>query len=526
MPEVTQDGLVSAAMAEYSAGNAEAAVGLLESAVKTFPSAALCHYHLGTIYWSQSRMEDAVACFERARDLDPAVAEVPYQKGLACARDGELGDAESWLGLALAFRPDHPFALLCLGDVLRRLGRVEEALPLLEKAVGLVPEYWKAHSDLALALCEADRLLEAASALEKASLLHLPDVTGRDATVACNLGVVRRFQGRLYDAIRLLAESIRLAPEFGEAHLNRAFALLEAGRFEEGWHEYEWRPKLALSPHRPLEAHLQTGLPLEGKTVLVHEEQGLGDLIQFVRYAVPLEAMGARVVVACGEAAHPLIRNARGVADVVPADDTLSLFDLNVHLLSLPRILPPVSLEVPYLHVEPERVAAWQERLAGEKRLRVGLVWGGNPGNSYDRRRSIPLMRFAPLVSNPRAAFYALQRGPRMQELDQLDADLTIVNLEEDCDGIMDTAAAMMALDLVISADSMPAHLAGALGKPVWVLLPFAPDWRWMLARGDTAWYPSMRLFRQRRPGEWEGVIESAGKALAELTQEKSNVAP
>jgi tetratricopeptide (TPR) repeat protein len=515
MTEVTQEGLVSAAMAEYSAGNAEAAVGLLQSAVTKFPSAALCHYHLGTIYWSQSRMDDAVACFERARDLDPAVAEVPYQKGIECARDGELGDAESWLGLALAFRPDHALAMLCLGDVLRRQGRVEDALPLLKKAVALVPEYWKAYSDLALALCDADRLLEAASALETASRLHLPDMTGRDATVACNLGAVRRFQGRPHDAIRLLTESTRLAPDFAEAHLNLAFALLVAGRFEEGWHEFEWRPKIALSPHRPLEAHLQAGLSLEGKTVLLHEEQGLGDLIQFVRYAIPLEQMGARVVIACNEAVHPLIRSARGVADVVPSDDSLSLFDLNTHLLSLPRIFQAIPLQVPYLHADPERVAAWEERLASEKRLRVGLVWGGNPGNSYDRRRSIPLARLTPLLRNPEVAFYALQRGPRMEELDQLDPGLTVVNLEEECDGIMDTAAAIMGLDLVISADTMPAHLAGALGKPVWLLLPFAPDWRWMLARQDSAWYSGMRLFRQRRPGDWDGVVEQVAKALS-----------
>ena len=516
MTEVTQEGLVSAAMAEYAAGNAEAAVGLLKSAVSNFPAAALCHYHLGTIYWSQSRMDEAVACFERARDLDPAVAEVPYQKGIECARDGELGDAESWLGLALAFRPDHALAILCLGDVLRRLGRVEDALPLLEKAVGLVPEYWKAHADLALALCDADRLLEAASALEKASRLQVQDVAGRDAAVACNLGVVRRFQGRPFDAIKLLAESIRLTPDFAEAHMNLAFALLLAGRFEEGWHEYEWRPKIALSPHRPLEAHLQTGLTLEGKTVLVHEEQGLGDLIQFVRYATPLERLGARVVIACNEAAHPLIRNARGVSDVVPADDSLSLFDLNTHLLSLPQIFHLAPVEVPYLRADPERVAEWEQRFTNEKRLRVGLVWGGNPGNSYDRRRSIPLARLTPLLRNPQVACYSLQRGPRMQELDQLETDITVVNLEEECDGIMDTAAAMMGLDLIISADTMPAHLAGALGKPVWLLLPFAADWRWMLARQDSAWYSGMRLFRQRRPGEWNGVIEQVAKALDE----------
>ena len=501
------DSVVEAALAHYRAGNTDAAIELLLGAIDADPSSALYHYHLGNVYWDQELRSEAASCYTEARRLDPNIAAIPFQTGVEFARAGMLDEAEACLSLALSFRNEHAPALSCLGDVLRRLGRPDEGLPLLEAAVRLAPSSSEAHANLGVAMCDMDRLEEATAALETALRLN-----PSDAAAMNNLGVAHRQRGQIDEARRILDAAVWLAPDFAEARLNRAMTMLLAGDFKESWFEYEWRPKAELPCEHPLR------LPVAGKTILLHAEQGLGDLIQFVRYAGPLAKMGARVLVECGDAVAPLIRTASGIADVVVQGSTLPEFDENAPLLSLPRLLHPdaatLPVEFPYLRPDGELVAEWRKRFKDESRLRVGFVWGGNPGTSYDRRRSIPLVELGSILGEPGVAAYSLQRGPRMEELATLPASLSIVNLEATCSGIMDTAAAMMCVDLFITADTMPAHLAGALGRTVWILLPFAPDWRWMLGREDSAWYPTARLFRQPQPGDWSSVVRQAGDAL------------
>jgi len=459
---------------------------------------AVAHYERGIAEWTEGLQDQALASFEKALELDAAIADLPFQEGLERAQAGELSDAEGWLWIAHLFRPEHVPTLACLGDTLRRLGRVEAALDLLQKGAALDPNSWEVHSDLGLALCELDRLEGASNAVERAVELH-----GLDGRLAVNLASIRKCEGRVDEALRLTDEALRMQPDMAAAHVNRAHLMLLQGRFEEGWREYEWRPRKSLPAARLLENHQWAG-----KTVLLHQEQGAGDLIQFIRFAQALE--GAHVTVSCDERFIPVMRCVQSVSDAVSWTEQHAAFDLEANVMSLPRILNVDfrRFEVPYLSVDPERAVAWRERLSGERRLRVGLVWGGNPANPVERKRGIPPSLLAPVLAHPDVAFYSLQQGPQRTELPG------VTDLGSECEAVMEAAAAMMNLDLIITTDTMPAHLAGALGRPVWLLLHSMADWRWMLGRDDSPWYPGMRLFRQPQPGDWKSVVSRIAEEL------------
>lgn len=508
-PDEDEHAALAAALTYHEAGDSAAAIALLRDAIRANPNNALYHFRLGVIHLHTQDQPRAEASFREALRLDPKISDVPLRLGIECARNGMLEEAEDCLRLTLGFGRDNPPALACLGDVLRRTGREREALDLLQAAAHAAPESCDVLLNLGIALHEAERLEESVDALEKAQRLNPADVR-----VCNNLGVTLKQLGRLGESMWHLNEAVRIAPGFAEARLNRAMLLLLTGDFEQGWPEYEWRPKCAVSPWRPLSEHLRAGLSLAGKTILLHAEQGLGDLIQFVRYAEWLEQRGAKVLVECPAPAQELIRGARGVAGVM-ARGTLPDFDLNAHLLSMPGLAHPregfLRREIPYLNCDPHRVAFWKERLQNGGRIRVGLVWAGSASNANDRRRSMPAAELEPIVKHPAVTAYALQIGPRASDLPP---EWGVTNLEAGAANAAETAAMMMSLDLIVSVDTMPAHLAGALGRPVWVLLPFVPDWRWRMTGQDTPWYPNMRLFRQSRPGDWKGVVASVAREL------------
>jgi len=497
------------ALAEYRAGNAQAAIAALQQLIRAEPGRAVHHFHLGNLYWEADRFADADACFRKAFELDPAIADLPLESGLEAAHSGLLEEAHSLLQLALAFRPEHSRTLAALGDVERRLGRLPEAIGLLARAAQLEPGNPETQLDLGIALCQAGRLDEARNALESSCR-----IAPSDARAWNNLATVLKQQGRLDDALHYFDEAVRLAPEFAEARFNRATVLLQAGDFSRGWSEYECRPQSP--PVRPLAAHLRAAGSLDGCTVLLRAEQGLGDLIQFVRYAAWLADRGARVLVECPASAVDVIASARGVAAAVPFGSHPD-FDFDANLLSLPGMIHPsegaLTCEVPYLIPDRGSIDAWAARITTNSPLRVGVAWAGNPAHPNDRWRSLPPLEFLPIVQRPAVAAYSLQFNPQTADLAML-PNLEVLPLPAN---LVDSAAVIMHLDLVISIDSMPAHLAGALGKPVWLLLAHVPDWRWMLGRDDTPWYPTMRLFRQNAPGEWSGVIQRVLAALDEF---------
>ena len=326
--------------------------------------------------------------------------------------------------------------------------------------------------------------------------------------------------GRLDEARASFDHAVGIRPNFAQAHWNRAQAMLLAGAFARGWREHEWR--LAAHPElqRPFAQPLWLGEePLAGKTLLLHAEQGLGDTIQFCRYAPLAGARGARVVLEVQTSLVDLLRDLPGVSSVVARGDPLPPFVLHCPLPSLPlafgTTLATIPAQTPYLRVPADRAAAWEARL-GRKRPRVGLVWSGNAGHRRDRSRSIPLYALMPLFDLD-ATFVSLQKDVRAADQAVLQQTPKLVDVSAGLESFADTAALIGELDLVIAVDTSVAHLTGALGKRLWLLLPAAPDWRWLTGRDDSPWYPTARLFRQNDARAWGPVVTRVRAALQEM---------
>ncbi len=343
-----------------------------------------------------------------------------------------------------------------------------------------------------------------------------------------NLANALKDQGRCKEAIESYRQAIRIDPDYAEAHWNLSLTLLLDGRFSEGWQQYGWRHKVNLGsgtyPHR-YDMPLWDGAQFHGKRLLVHYEQGFGDTIQFVRYLPMVKARGGTVILEARKPLAMLFYRSLGVDEIVPG----SLehrpnveADFHISVMDLPAIfgttVETIPASVPYLHPDPCRVEYWRNRLSSDK-FKVGLVWGGSVTHGNDRRRSCKLAQFEPLFTVPGIGFYGLQKGPQAAQADLLGTEMELINLGDELDDLDDTAAVIENLDLMISVDTSVAHLAGAIGGPVWTLLPFSPDWRWMLGRDDSPWYPTMRLFRQETPDRWDTVFESVTEELQLLAE-------
>jgi hypothetical protein len=297
---------------------------------------------------------------------------------------------------------------------------------------------------------------------------------------------------------------------------------LLTGDFERGWAEYQWRWKAEQCQWRDFSQPLWDGRPLEGRTILLHAEQGLGDTIQFVRYAALVKQRGGGVVVECPTPLLSLLASCERIDRLMGRGDELPAFDLQAPLLSLPGIfhtsLDTIPADGPYLFADPGLVGRWRQELGGIAGFKIGIAWQGNPKNPDDRNRSIPLSDFEPLAGCSAVRLLSLQKEAGTEQLQKVAGRFPVIDLgsrlDEAAGAFMDTAAVMMNLDLVVTSDTAIAHLAGALGVPVWVAISFVPDWRWLLDRSDSPWYPTMRLFRQTRLGDWAGVFEEIKAAL------------
>ena len=448
----------------------------------------------------------------------PATPDDSVRAGMAAHQSGDLASAERHYRAALATDPAHPFALHYLGVIHYQRGRLDEALPLLERAVAAQPNEPEFHNNLGLGLAAADRLDEAIAAYRRA-LAAKPD----HATAWNNLGLALQAANALPDAIAAFRKAVGLAPDFAQAHWNLSLALLAHGEFAEGWREYESRLSIRefSAEYRSRGVPRWDGVPRPGQTLLLTCEQGLGDAIQFVRFARPLAASGMRIVVVAPRGLMRLFATVPGVAGTGSADDRLPACDAQLPMLSAAGALGVVPAtipgDVPYLEADPARRARAAAEIATTPgALRVGLVWAGNARHPNDRRRSAPLAALAPLFGIAGVAWFSLQKGDAGDEPARVPAAAALEPLPADND-LDDTAARIAELDLVVSVDTSVAHLAGALGRPVWILLPYAPDWRWQLGRSDSAWYPTARLFRQPRRGDWGAVARDVAAALAGL---------
>ncbi|HEY2970221.1 MAG TPA: DUF5672 family protein [Casimicrobiaceae bacterium] len=438
----------------------------------------------------EQRLQQAVALHQRGVPSDRDTAETIY-------RD------------VLAVEPDNAVAQHFLGVIHYQRGDLAAAVPLLERAVAARPAEPEFHNNLGLALAAADREVEAIAAFRRALALK-PE----HAIAWNNLGLALQAQNEVGAAIDAFRHALAFKPDFAHARWNLALALLLDTQFAEGWREYDARlvlPELGRDRHR-LPGPLWDGTEPAGKTLLVYPEQGLGDALQFARYAVLLADAGARCMIRCPDALAPLLATIPGVAEVSRDGEALPKYDAHLPLLSLPRVFgttpETIPARVPYITVADSKRAASRAALtrAGARRT-VGLAWAGNPAHANDRHRSVPLAAFVVLFAVRGVAWFSLQHGDAAAQVAETPGAEALAPLAASAT-LVDTAALIAELDLVITVDTSIAHLAGALARPGWVLLPFAPDWRWQLGRDDSPWYPTLRLFRQPQAHDWTAVVE------------------
>jgi hypothetical protein len=444
-------------------------------------------------------------------------------QGLAHHHAGRLAEAEAVYRRILAREPGNRDALHLLGVIASQVGRHDVAAELIRQAIDNLPNdrintsLGEAHNNLGRALMELNRLEEAVNSFN-AAIRCAPE----NALFHQNFASALEARGDFEAAINEYQRAISLDPHLPDAHHGLALSLLATGKFENAWPELEWRWQVQrLGTPRPIiPKPMWDGSDLNGRRILVYAEQGFGDAIQFSRYLPLLAQRGARVWFACQDELARLMSRVEGVERVLGASIDID-FDIHCPLLSLPfrfgTKLESIPANVPYLWADPDSLRFWHDRIAGlgKGRPALGLVWSGNPAHPRDKCRSLRLSDLAPLAEvSSIAALISLQKGAASHELRSPPDGLNLVDWTGELHDFADTAALIASLDLVISADTAVAHLAGAMGKQVWVLLPYTPDWRWMLHRSDSPWYPTMRLFRQETRGDWTAPLRSVVEAL------------
>jgi Flp pilus assembly protein TadD len=463
----------------FHAGDFPSAERVSRRVLQDDPSAAQVWYLLGTISHVQGKLGEAVGHYEQALRLDPHLVEVLNNLAVALQAQGKVDEAAACLRHALHLKPDYADAHGNLGNTVQADGKLDEAKACYRRALQLKPDNPNTHHDLGNAL---------------------------------------RASGCLVEAMASYGRALRLKPDFAQVHLSRSLLRLQMGDFEQGWAEYEWRFQCKEHAIPQFRQPLWDGSHLDEQTILLYGDHGMGDTLQFIRYAPLVQKRGGRVLVACRKPLARILASCTGVARVISEGATFPEFQVYAPLMSLPRILGTtleiVPARVPYLAADPAVVARWRAELGPFDGFKVGIAWQGNPQHLKDRHRSFPLDQFEPLARLDGVRLVSLQTGYGTEQLANVADRLRVIDLGSRFEDVMDSAAVLSSVDLVITPDTSVAHLAGALGVPVWVALPFAPDWRWLLDREDSPWYPTMRLFRQRTWGDWNEVIARIAREL------------
>lgn len=506
---------VNLAVALRARGENAEALELLEQAARQWPNSINVLYNLGNALRDADRPEDAVARYRTILALEPGHINAATNLALILQKHGQEQAALLVYGAAMQLNPDSPELLHNLGALMWRRGDNDMARHCFEHALAVNPRYGVAWVSLGQVLTALDRAPEAEAAYRRALQLN-----PGDPPVMASLAQVLINQGRLGEALDLLNAALLARPDLLDGHLGRARALLLAGRLPEAWADYDWRWNRSTNRRPDFGCPVWDGRAPAGRTILVYAEQGLGDTIQFCRFLAPLAASGANVVLRCPEKLFGLMLHVQGISRLVAEEQPLppdvkphvqvSLIDLaRLMRLTLDRLhtLPTGYLRVP---------AAPKAVLAGKRPLQVGVCWQGNKNHANDQRRSCPLKAMLRLAAVPGVRLVSLQVGEAARQLAQSAAAPLLHQPPQIVAGLLPTAQVIRGLDLVISVDTAIAHLAAAMGETVWTLLCHAPDWRWLLERGDTPWYPTMRLFRQPRPGDWDGLMEQVAQALGE----------
>lgn len=524
-----------------------------DAAIALQPAIPDSHCLRGNLLFRLHRFDEALAAYERAISLCPGFPEAYLNRGLLLAHLGRVDDALASYARAIESKPDYLGAHLNRGQLLKELRRFDEALASYERAlridpnaadvynnrgillgelrqheaalasyrqaIALRPEHADAHVNLGVLLAELDRVDEALASYDRALAIR-PDY----AMALNNKAILLKETQRFDEALACIERAIRLQPDFADAHYIRAELLLLAGDYARGWALFEarWQSRYRATTSPRSATPLWTGQPLAGKTLLIEPEVGFGDQIMFARYARLAEQQGARVLLQASAPLCELFAGLGGAIDVREEGDAAPAADFRCPIMSLPHALQTtadgIPADFPYLGVPPVRQTAWRERLGAARAPRIGLVWSGAADRYQDRNprtaRSLPLAALAPLLRLP-FAFHALHKEIAAGDAETLAAFPALTSHAGELNDFADTAALIAEMDLVIAVDTAVAHLAGALGKPLWVMLPWATDYRWQASGETTPWYPAARLFRQSRAGDWEGVVERVGEALA-----------
>jgi len=513
------EALTQLGIACASSGQLPEAVRAFEAAVRARPDNPQAHHNVGVALVQVGRPEEGIASLRQALALEPVYPDAHYNLGNALAGIGRRAEALDQYRQALTHRPNYVEALNNLGLGLAEAGRPDEAVPYLRQAIRLRPALAEGHNNLGIALDALGQWGEAEAALHEALRL---DPHAADAHA--NLGNVQKARGRLAEALVCYEFALRLAPESVSTRYNRALALLQAGDYERGWPEYEWRLRRDTGPPRcPSARPAWDGSSAGGRTILTWAEQGLGDTIQFVRFAPLLRERGFRVLVHTPVPLLGLFRSLRGVDGLVVEGEPLPPHDVQCPLMSLPYRLgtsATIPFGVPYIAADPASVEKFRPRLAEVPGLKVGLYWQGNPHHPWDRHRSLPLYELEPLARINGVSLVSLQQGPGREQAVTANRFMAVRDLGQDFEMIDDLAGVIAQLDLVVTVDTAAAHLSAALARPTWVLLSEMTDWRWLLGRPDTPWYPTMRLLRRERLGSWKAVVAEARERLMSLVTE------
>ena len=503
---------ISNGLAELQAGNINAAEAICRQILASKPRDPEALNLRGMIAQHRGDFASAVASYQDAISVRPDAAGFHNNLGVSLSALGRVSEAADRFRRAAELNPQSAQIHLNFGNALRTLGSIAESVDALQRAAALLPAYAEARNSLAMSLYLAGDL-EGSLAEFQAAVSLRPDF----ASAWSNMANVLRDFGRLDEAAAAYRRALAIQADHPDAHKNLAILRLLQGDYDNGFLEYEWRWKCDNAQLRKFDRPRWAGEDPSGKTVFIYEEQGYGDVIQFSRYAKVLADRGAKAIIGCRPELARLMSCCHGVSQVVAAGQPMPKFDLHCPLLSLPlfcgtKSLADVPAHVPYFDLRPEITQPWKDRLGPPTRRRIGLCWAGNPENRNDRYRSIPLEKLVPLASAGSFEFHSLQLGPAAAERERVPAP-SLVNHEPALKDFADTAALIEQLDLVITVDTSVAHLAGALAKPTWLLLPTAPDWRWLLERTDSPWYPTARLFRVTQ--DWDQLISQLASELA-----------
>lgn len=487
----------------------------LRTAIEIQPQAPQAHINLGNLLMTQSDWSGAIASFEIALQADAEDTDTRFHLGVAFLGQGAPERAVESFRLCFPAREQDPHAHYNLGMALLKTNQFASAIEALERCLELKPEYPDAHCMLGICYLKFHRR-------EEAEICFKSAIRGKPllALAYNGLALVEHARGNRAQEMRLTKRAIEIEPSCAPAHLNLACQYLLQGDLERGWQEYRWIRRCPGVSAARFREGCWNGEPLEGKTLVICAEQGYGDVIQFIRYAALAKERGAgKILLQCSKPLRRLMARAPYIDEVLLSEDPLPADAAVVPVLDLPRIFATTLETIPsstrYLRSSVKINETLRKSIKSARGRKIGLAWRGNPEHSDDDTRSMPWRHLLALKNTPGVIFFSFQKGHGCEEVAELAKELPLVDAGAKIKDFAEAARAMQEMDLVISVDTSTIHLAGSLGIPAWLLLPYVPEWRWLLDRNDSPWYPSLRIFRQKKLGDWDGVMDEVTQALS-----------